>query len=44
MLADYKRFESYAFLEPAFSYNLTTFALRVIAKCAKEYGKIIKRR
>ena len=40
MLADYRIFESYNFLNPAFRYKLPTFFLRVIAKCAKEFEKL----
>jgi glycosyltransferase involved in cell wall biosynthesis len=44
MLADYERFSGYLFLEHAFRHKLTVLALRLIAKCAKAYGKIIKKR
>jgi glycosyltransferase involved in cell wall biosynthesis len=44
MLPDYKRFEHYIFLEPAFQYKLTSYGLRVLAKFAKEYKKRTKKR
>lgn len=44
ILADYRRFEKYEFLNPAFSYKLTTLALRVIAKSAKMCERIGKKR
>jgi glycosyltransferase involved in cell wall biosynthesis len=43
MLADYRIFENYSFLKPAFRYKLPTFFLRVIAKCAKEFEKLKKK-
>jgi glycosyltransferase involved in cell wall biosynthesis len=39
ILADYRYYEKYEFLRPAFKYKLTLFVLKVIAKCAKEYEK-----
>jgi len=42
MLADYKIFERYKFLEPAFSYRLTLIGMRVLAKIAKEFRRLGK--
>jgi glycosyltransferase involved in cell wall biosynthesis len=42
LLADYNRFARYVLLEPAFRYKLTALLMRVAAKVAKEYGKILK--
>lgn len=41
MLADYRKFENYYFLIPAFKFRATTLALRVIGKCAKFYSKLV---
>ncbi len=40
ILKDYKNFEQYKFLESAMRNKLAFFALRVIAKLAKEYSKL----
>jgi glycosyltransferase involved in cell wall biosynthesis len=43
ILADYWYYEKYEFLRPAFKYKLTLFALRIIAKCAKEFERFRKK-
>jgi glycosyltransferase involved in cell wall biosynthesis len=43
ILSDYRYYEKYAFLRPAFKYKLTLFALRVIAKFAKEFERFRKK-
>ena len=40
ILDDYKFFERFAFLRPAYNYTFTILLIRIIAKCAKVYGKI----
>jgi glycosyltransferase involved in cell wall biosynthesis len=43
ILADYRYYEKHEFLRPAFKYKLSLFALRVIAKCAKEFERLRKK-
>jgi glycosyltransferase involved in cell wall biosynthesis len=43
ILADYRYYEKYEFLRPAFKYKLTYFLLRIIAKCAKEFEGIVRK-
>lgn len=42
ILEDYRYFEKFNFIGPAFEYKWSRFILRIIAKLAKDYNKLIR--
>jgi glycosyltransferase involved in cell wall biosynthesis len=43
ILADYKRYEKYTLLEPAFRYTIFRVILKIVGKFARRYEKLTKR-